>query len=99
MRLCVETYYSGVDGYGYDVQPPSCGCVLKRKISLLALLLPVAAAFVRLCVETICLRNQLGSASAAAFVRLCVETNVNWADVASITGQPPSCGCVLKLPS
>ena len=52
VRLCVETHRRCL-AIQRGWQPPSCGCVLKRKISLLALLLPVAAAFVRLCVETI----------------------------------------------
>ena len=35
-----------------------------------------AAAFVRLCVETISAWGRLSAAAAAAFVRLCVETGI-----------------------
>ena len=55
-------------------QPPSGGCVLKQQwLSVTTVTLP-AAAFGRLCVETIFLWRQICWYSAAAFGRLCVET-------------------------
>ena len=59
-----------------DVQPPSCGCVLKLFIWRLIKRLINAAAFVRLCVETIFISDSGISNWAAAFVRLCVETKL-----------------------
>ena len=56
----------------------------------------MAAAFVRLCVETQLLAHSLSETVAAAFVRLCVETT-HGLKSAVVSAQPPSCGCVLKL--
>ena len=56
----------------------------------------LAAAFGRLCVETILSSGIPLTKSAAAFGRLCVETDMHiWA--INIIVQPPSGGCVLKL--
>ena len=54
-----------------------------------------AAAFGRLCVETVtlCAAGRVGGT--AAFGRLCVETEI-WADSWHDCPQPPSGGCVLK---
>ena len=57
-----------------EEQPPSGGCVLKLKLSCVHTLLLAAAAFGRLCVETLFYLRKLGLAYAAAFGRLCVET-------------------------
>ena len=54
-----------------------------------------AAAFGRLCVETISPGFFVMSGMAAAFGRLCVETRV-WLNVNKLFKQPPSGGCVLK---
>ena len=53
------------------------------------------AAFRRLCVETLISIHPVENVLPAAFRRLCVET---MADLYTITlsGQPPSGGCVLK---
>ena len=59
-------------------QPPSCGCVLKLQNIKIAIGVEIAAAFVRLCVETTPVRVACKRFSAAAFVRLCVETPKNW---------------------
>ena len=55
-------------------QPPSGGCVLKPRLMPLRAWLPWAAAFGRLCVETVYARFGQTLGSAAAFGRLCVET-------------------------
>ena len=54
-----------------------------------------AAAFGRLCVETIAYIVTIIDSSVAAFGRLCVETSLSRKISASIK-QPPSGGCVLK---
>ena len=56
------------------LQPPSGGCVLKPQIPELLEQKPKAAAFGRLCVETICCEVKFVFCGAAAFGRLCVET-------------------------
>ena len=55
-------------------QPPSGGCVLKRLHTGGFLMLPVSAAFGRLCVETAGNAYNAVRAYSAAFGRLCVET-------------------------
>ena len=55
-----------------------------------------AAAFGRLCVETLKLVVTRSTSKAAAFGRLCVETE-DLEEVISEILQPPSGGCVLKL--
>ena len=59
-----------------SVQPPSGGCVLKRRQKVGDRCLRPAAAFGRLCVETVTLSYSSWLAPAAAFGRLCVETNL-----------------------
>ena len=54
-----------------------------------------AAAFGRLCVETIAAAADGDKALAAAFGRLCVETSAT-AKPMGLDAQPPSGGCVLK---
>ena len=77
------------------MQPPSGGCVLKLSNLEKVNADLDAAAFGRLCVETLYNINMFTMPFAAAFGRLCVETLPtpngychNW--------QPPSGGCVLK---
>ena len=60
-------------------QPPSCGCVLKPWEPQVLRIKRDAAAFVRLCVETMPARVLPSLAVAAAFVRLCVETSRGFA--------------------
>ena len=79
------------------MQPPSRGCVLKLKPWLENMLNGEAAAFARLCVETIELVQARMQIDAAAFARLCVETSVVKDNKKMLTAQPPSRGCVLKL--
>ena len=55
-------------------QPPSRGCVLKQLRPYINPLKRFAAAFARLCVETIEGNYKTRLISAAAFARLCVET-------------------------
>ena len=55
-------------------QPPSGGCVLKLVPVVLMHQNRRAAAFGRLCVETICQSIKYVDLQAAAFGRLCVET-------------------------
>ena len=80
-------------------QPPSGGCVLKPvALEVMSTHLD-AAAFGRLCVETSRVRGVDIAVIAAAFGRLCVETHYVRI-IFSLNGlQPPSGGCVLKLPS
>ena len=78
-------------------QPPSRGCVLKQKVQRLTILSMLAAAFARLCVETLCKQFKINSTEAAAFARLCVETPISCSRVEPVRRQPPSRGCVLKL--
>ena len=56
------------------LQPPSGGCVLKHVGVCVVNLKAVAAAFGRLCVETLSITNGGCVWVAAAFGRLCVET-------------------------
>ena len=56
------------------MQPPSGGCVLKLIILIIRTLIALAAAFGRLCVETLERYPASLDGSAAAFGRLCVET-------------------------
>ena len=76
-------------------QPPSGGCVLKRKHPAPPQARGKAAAFGRLCVETSQPRKLDILSPAAAFGRLCVETAVVKPAKATVL-QPPSGGCVLK---
>ena len=55
-------------------QPPSGGCVLKRTLLTRYWKKSKAAAFGRLCVETVDFKNADDFVEAAAFGRLCVET-------------------------
>ena len=55
----------------------------------------IAAAFARLCVETIYRLNSKKAIYAAAFARLCVET-LYLLPIIYDPLQPPSRGCVLK---
>ena len=57
-----------------SMQPPSGGCVLKLSALEQKFDYAEAAAFGRLCVETICLVAMTMLTAAAAFGRLCVET-------------------------
>ena len=56
-------------------QPPSGGCVLKHFAKKPLEGIRVAAAFGRLCVETMPPNSPLPLVKAAAFGRLCVETS------------------------
>ena len=56
-----------------QMQPPSGGCVLKQ-YGKFRLMVMGAAAFGRLCVETLEYRSLFNSRATAAFGRLCVET-------------------------
>ena len=58
------------------LQPPSRGCVLKRRLPNIRVQNQAAAAFARLCVETLPEMQQAIYWDAAAFARLCVETEV-----------------------
>ena len=60
---------------GRDKQPPLGGCVLKR-LQDEEPSGAFAAAFRRLCVETVCVSTGPGKAMPAAFRRLCVETHM-----------------------
>ena len=51
-RLCVETEYQKLAFLALTLQPPSGGCVLKRRSQERQNCLNVPAAFGRLCVET-----------------------------------------------
>ena len=55
-----------------------------------------SAAFGRLCVETTCAGVGSPLSCSAAFGRLCVET-IACCPRTTLTAQPPSGGCVLKL--
>ena len=57
-------------------QPPSGGCVLKHGLSFMGWRHYAAAAFGRLCVETVAPAPYLPMRIAAAFGRLCVETRL-----------------------
>ena len=78
------------------MQPPPCGCVLKQSGLGRGPVDEIAAASVRLCVETSKIANGNLTALAAASVRLCVETR-HGVIVVLTKWQPPPCGCVLKL--
>ena len=77
------------------MQPPSGGCVLKPQIVESDYIIKQAAAFGRLCVETLFCKKPPTPNVAAAFGRLCVETAISENILAS-GKQPPSGGCVLK---
>ena len=70
-------------------------CVETKKNQLSALRL-ISAAFRRLCVETQIVPVLHSEGYSAAFRRLCVETTEK-KDGESLSPQPPSGGCVLKL--
>ena len=78
-----------------EMQPPSCGCVLKQLLPHTKGEWALAAAFVRLCVETISLsarsdrRQQPPSCG-------CVLKPTKRSGRHARGEQPPSCGCVLK---
>ena len=63
------------------MQPPSGGCVLKLIKSTFTIKSPSAAAFGRLCVETVLVNFVNAFGKAAAFGRLCVETKGKVANV------------------
>ena len=71
LKLCVNFALLKV-----RLQPPSGGRVLKRNCVKIAVQRLAAAAFGRLCVETISTGDYLDAGYAAAFGRLCVETSV-----------------------
>ena len=60
--------------FGYRIQPPLGGCVLKQSYSLTDNSLQEPAAFRRLCVETVRRSDSCSRSNPAAFRRLCVET-------------------------
>ena len=93
---CVLKRSETVNSARFDAQPPPCGCVLKPCLKLPAIRNPVAAASVRLCVETAGRRGHATVRVAAASVRLCVETFFDSVKLIVLTQQPPPCGCVLK---
>ena len=62
------------NGEAVAKQPPSGGCVLKLLKAKVRLIRQLAAAFGRLCVETVWLSTCNLASCAAAFGRLCVET-------------------------
>ena len=51
-RLCVETAEEVRGRLASDTQPPSGGCVLKRRQKIKSVGIQAPAAFGRLCVET-----------------------------------------------
>ena len=59
------------------MQPPSGGCVLKLHVPLNITSEKKAAAFGRLCVETVLIQVKNEKGQAAAFGRLCVETTID----------------------
>ena len=77
-------------------QPPSGGCVLKHILDRDINAILLAAAFGRLCVETVEPSTLSNITTAAAFGRLCVETDVAIVAKFEDVMQPPSGGCVLK---
>ena len=72
--------------------------MLKHKVLVTLLKDFAAAAFGRLCVETLKAWFGQKDGMAAAFGRLCVETP-ECCSLSSPRLQPPSGGCVLKLAS
>ena len=83
--------------YRTTLQPPSGGCVLKPVFIGHNVTSFDAAAFGRLCVETLPFLHLKIHSFAAAFGRLCVETSTIKRSILPKWGQPPSGGCVLKL--
>ena len=75
-------------------QPPSGGCVLKQILGY-GCRVVAAAAFRRLCVETLPVICRISRLRTAAFRRLCVETDTLCLELGCCI-QPPSGGCVLK---
>ncbi len=71
---CVLKLYAVVAQSEGFRQPPSGGCVLKLLKAKVRLIRQLAAAFGRLCVETVWLSTCNLASCAAAFGRLCVET-------------------------
>ena len=59
----------------------------------------MAATFGWLCVETLKSKRDAQDRYAATFGWLCVETDFYFAVVENEKAQPPSGGCVLKLPA
>ena len=70
--------------------------MLKHELEQLIQSLALAAAFGRLCVETVYCKSGTSNGGAAAFGRLCVETLVDKSSQSLFAEQPPSGGCVLK---
>ncbi len=66
--------------FGFGWQPPSGGCVLKPDNVKDTHAQALAAAFRRLCIETILLQHYIQKERAAAFRRLCIETR-QWGHV------------------
>ena len=73
---CVLKHHYGFRKKYPQLQPPSGGCVLKLFLRTPPSRLLAAAAFGRLCVETLGYFKKVGIKSAAAFGRLCVETTL-----------------------
>ena len=78
------------------MQPPSGGCVLKQVLSYFALLAFSAAAFGRLCVETVAYLASWIESGAQPPSGGCVLKHLKAVDSVKICTQPPSGGCVLK---
>ena len=77
------------------MQPPSGGCVLKRRRNATSASGTGAATFGWLCVETDALFVLKNGIKAATFGWLCVETTMAIGNIIN-DKQPPSGGCVLK---
>ena len=93
---CVLKRYSYTPQNTKVWQPPSGGCVLKLENLKNLIDKLQAAAFGRLCVETLFDRLTYCYKEAAAFGRLCVETELTQNNTQALPLQPPSGGCVLK---
>ena len=94
-RLCVETAIKGFYLKSVETQPPSGGCVLKPRSSLIRSIREAPAAFRRLCVET-CRRVSGGRADSQPPSGGCVLKPFGTASATEYPTQPPSGGCVLK---
>ena len=70
--------------------------MLKRYVLAHGMKFRMAAAFGRLCVETLTNKLLPSFVVAAAFGRLCVETFNGMPSRSTVNMQPPSGGCVLK---
>ena len=79
------------------LQPPSRGCVLKHQSSRQDHGVKHAAAFARLCVETINSSSFALASSKQPPSRGCVLKQILKIYAVCKVSQPPSRGCVLKL--